>query len=294
MNLNPELLFDMVANTVPKDLHPNILIVGSLAAAYHHRNDLTAQVVATKDADVMVQPAGAVSECAAIATRLLAAGWRRTEQCYPRTDPKPVDDVRAIRLHPREIDAFFIELLGLPDPGQQPTRIWVPCKLDDGWYGIPCFKFMALLESDRRDTKFGIQHASPPLMALANLLSHPRLGDARMEGAIEGRRILRSAKDLGRALSLAWLEPRDLADWLPLWAAALRTHFRADLRALAANAANGLRRLLDDAGALEQAHFTTSVGLLRGHAVSTDQLRITAERMMADLIGPLAEQLRDA
>jgi hypothetical protein len=115
MNLNPEFLFDMVARTVPKDLHPNILIVGSLAAAYHHRDQLTAQVVATKDADVMVQPAGAVIECAAIATRLLAAGWRRTEQCYPRARPEPAEDLRAIRLHPKDFDAFFIELLDCDD-----------------------------------------------------------------------------------------------------------------------------------------------------------------------------------
>jgi hypothetical protein len=32
MNMNPELLFDMVAKTVPQNLHRNILIVGSLAA----------------------------------------------------------------------------------------------------------------------------------------------------------------------------------------------------------------------------------------------------------------------
>ena len=70
MNIDPNVLFEMVAATVPSDLHPNTLIVGSLAAADHHRDRLTGQAVATKDADMVVQPAGAVTECAAIARRL--------------------------------------------------------------------------------------------------------------------------------------------------------------------------------------------------------------------------------
>jgi hypothetical protein len=47
------------------------------------------------------------------------------------------------------------------------------------------------------------------MMAAANLLSHKELGTARMTGAIEGRSLLRSAKDLGRVLSLAWLAGPD-------------------------------------------------------------------------------------
>jgi hypothetical protein len=288
MNMDPELLFAMVAKTVPKALHRNILVVGSLAAAYNHRDRLTGQVVATKDADVIVQPAGAVSECAEIAARLLAADWQRTEQCYPQAAADPQSTLRAIRLKPRDVDAFFIELLGLPQVGQNELKLWVPCQLDDGWYGIPCFKFMVLLAHDRRDTELGIQHASPPLMALANLLSHPTLGTARMEGEIEGRKILRSAKDLGRVLALAWLEPNDLETWLPIWRNALQTCFRDDSAALAASAGSGLRSLLADDAALEEAHFTTSVGLLRGHSVTTERLRIAGERLLIDVIDPIA------
>lgn len=289
MNMDPELLFDLVAKTVPKNLHRNILIVGSLAAAYHHRGRLTGQSVATKDADVIVQPAGAVSECVEIATRLLEANWKRTEQCYPQPAAEPQSTLRAIRLNPNGIDAFFIELLGLPQAGQQELKSWTPCQLDDGWYGIPCFKFMALLAHDRRDTKPGIQHASPPLMALANLLSHPTLGTQRMEGEIEGRRILRSAKDLGRVLALAWLEPDAIDSWLPIWLSALQTVFRDDHVELAAKAGSGLKALLADTAALEEAHFTTSVGLLRGHGVTIEQLRITGDGLLLDVIEPLAQ-----
>jgi hypothetical protein len=148
---------------------------------------------------------------------------------------------------------------------------------------------MALLESDRRDTAAGIQHASPPLMALANLLSHPNLGTDRMSGLIEGRKILRSAKDLGRVLSLAWLHPGDLAEWFPIWDAALRAHFPATAPVLAVGAGQGLQRLLEDRDALEEAHHTTSVGLLRGHGVTVGQLKITGERVLLDLLQPLAD-----
>jgi hypothetical protein len=282
----------MVARTVPQELHPNILIVGSLAAAYHHRDRLTGQAVATKDADVVVQPAGAVQECVAIANRLLEAGWQRTDLCHARERPDPLEELRAIRLHPKEIEAFFVELLGLPQASQKSIKLWVPCQLEDGWYGIPCFKFMALLGSDRHDTDVGIQYASPPLMALANLLSHPDLGTERMSGEIEGRKLLRSAKDLGRVLSLAWLEGGDPADWLPIWEQALQTHFGGEARALAASAGNGLQQLLANSVVLEEAHFTTSVGLLRGHNVTVDQLRIIGDRLVLDLVHPLAERFK--
>lgn len=292
MNLDPRLLFELISTTVPPDLHANLLIVGSIAAAYHHRAALTGQAVQTKDADVVVQPAGAIPECQAIAKRLLTAGWRRTEECRPSRSPEPADALFALRMYPKESDAFFIELLGLPDPAQAEPKRWVACDLDDGWYGIPCFRYMSLLGSDRRDSGLGIQYASPPLMALANLLSHPRMGTAVMSGSIGGRKILRSAKDLGRVLALARLHEGDLEDWLPIWAAALVRHFPADPGILAARAGAGLRELLVDEDALEQAHHTTSVGLLRGLNVAPDQLGILGAQVIQFVVDPLAETLR--
>jgi hypothetical protein len=290
VNINPELLIEMVATTIPKSLHGNILVVGSLAAAYHNRTRLGAQAVNTKDADVIVHPAGAVSECAEIAKQLLLARWRRTDRCHPRPTSEPTDDLRAIRLHPPDSDAFFIELLGLPKADDPSPKTWVPCELDDGWYGMPCFRYMALLASDRRDTPFGIQHGSPPLMALANLLSHPGLGTTRMETEF-GPGLLRSTKDLGRVLALAWLEPPDELDkWPELFAGALRKHFPDDASKLANSAGTGLRQLLDAPEALEEAHVTTRTGLLGGVSVTVDQLEITGERFMMDVLGPLVDE----
>ncbi|MEO8901602.1 MAG: hypothetical protein ABI627_08755 [Polyangiaceae bacterium] len=295
MTIDPAKLLEMVALTIPNDLHRNMLVVGSLAAAYYHRSRLGQQAVNTKDADVIVHPAGAVDECAQIAKRLLAEGWRRTEQCFPQKSPFPVASLRAIRLHPPQSEAFFIELLGLPTPGETDAQTWVPCKLDDGWYGMPCFRFMTLLGHERHNTTFGIQHASPALMALANLLSHPALGTARMSAEFEGKKILRSAKDLGRVLALAWLEPQDLLEtWQETWTRALLTSFSGEAPALAERVGAGLNELLGSQLALREAHVTTNIGLLGGLGVTTAQLEIQGRRLMQDVIEPFAARLVSA
>ncbi len=300
MNMDPKTLFDMVANTIPRDLHGNILIVGSLAAAFHYRAKLTGQAVATKDADVVVHPAGSVHECAQIAKRLLEAGWSRVVDppCRPQPEREPVETLRAIRLQPKDIEAFFVELIGMPPRDQREAKRWTPCQLVEvpeggaGWYGIPSFRFMALLESDRRRTEYGIEHASPPLMALANLLSHQRVGEARIESG-EQKGLLRSAKDLGRVLSLFWLEDRAVSEgWPDTWERALRAHFADEARALAANAGAGLRELLAHPTGLDDAYATTNVGLLRGHDVTPERLKIAGEQILQDLIDPLADRFR--
>jgi hypothetical protein len=206
--LDPALLFARIAQDVPTNLHPNLFIVGSLAAAYHHRARLARQVVATKDADVIIHPAGAVGQCRDIAQCLIDAGWWRSDKCHPSPAPEPADSLRAIRLHPPGSNAYFVELLGLPAADQRELKRWIPCALADGWYGIPCFRFMAILASRRKSSDVGIDYAAPELMALANLLSHPSLGTERMSAPIRGRRLLRSAKDLGRVLALSYLAGR--------------------------------------------------------------------------------------
>ena len=124
---------------LPTELHPHVLVAGSLAAAYHHRDRLIGGVINTKDADVVIQPAGAIAECERAAKLLLANGWRRTDACYPRatrtpTDGSPADEwLRAIRLFPKDSNAFFLELLSFPAAEQRgdqalgtvPPRRWV-------------------------------------------------------------------------------------------------------------------------------------------------------------------------
>jgi hypothetical protein len=141
---------------------------------------------------------------------------------------------------------------------------------------------------DRQKSSSGLEYASPCMMALANLLSHPELGTARMATPVGSRQILRSAKDLGRVLALAWLAGDDETEtWSGRWRFALEDRFPDRWKGLAARVGDGLRALLDDANAFEEAWFTCMTGLLAGKNVTLDQLRATAARLLADCIEPL-------
>lgn len=293
--LDPRVVFDLIAHHVPKELHKHVLIAGSLAAAYHHREQLVDGAVNTKDADVVVQPAGAINECATIATRLLDDGWLRTVACYPRATAKPKDSstaadwLRAIRLRPRRTESFFIELLAFPQASQKQNLIWRPCRLADGWYGLPCFRFLGLTTFGQQIVSSGLSYAAPPMMALANLLSHPTLErHVLVQKPEDGRPIMRSAKDLGRVLAIAWLtKPSELATWPALWRAALRKRFPREHIELARRAGNGLRALLADPEALDQARHSVDVGLLSGHGIDAANLAAVGAQVVGLVLAPL-------
>ncbi len=283
--LLPDVLFRRIAGLVPAAFHPNMLIVGSIAAAYHFRHALVQRGVNTKDADIVIRPAGAVQESQTIAETLLAAGWRRHEKCFALPTSENVDQLRAIRLRPPEGDDFFLEFLTVPAAGQTAVKAWTPVHLSDGWYGLPSFRFMGLAAVESLTSEVGIRYANPAMMALANLLSHPRLGTERMSEPIGGRKLLRSSKDLGRVLALAWLAGADETDrWRDLWWTALQQTFPADADALARNAGAGLEELLATPSALEQAHHAVAIGLLAGKNVTVDNLRAQGARLQVDVI----------
>ena len=125
------------------------------------------------------------------------------------------------------------------------------------------------------------------MMALSNLLAHPTIDEKkRITDPIEGRRLLRSAKDLGRVLALARLANRpDIEAWPATWETALRAKYpEREVAGLGARAGNGIRALLSHREALADAHFAVDVGLLRGHSVSIDQLRAIAEQLLVDAL----------
>lgn len=286
--LLPEVLFRRIAELVPAALHPNVLIVGSIAAAYHFRAQLAHRGVNTKDADVVIRPAGAFEECQTIAETLLAAGWRRHEKCFACPSPRDADELRAIRLRPPEGDDFFLEFLSVPPDGQTAMKAWTPVRLDDGWYGLPVFRFMGLAAVDSLTTDVGIRYANPEMMALANLLSHPRLGSEQMSEPIGGVRLLRSAKDLGRVLALAWLAGPDETDrWREAWWTALQRTFPTDATVLAQGLGAGLEELLVTPSALAQAHHSAVNSLLAGKHVTVANLRAQGARLLVDVIAGL-------
>ena len=290
--LDPIALFARLAADIPATLHPHLYVTGSLAAAYHFHAALEGRAVHTKDADLVVHPAGNVLSCQQMARKLIAAGWTRTEECYPQSQPEPLDALRAIRLYPPASHGYFIEFLSVPERGQAEAKRWIKIAMDDGWYGLPSFRFLGVTALHRCMSHVGLEYASPAMMALANLLSHPEVGAARIEsGSMLG--ILRAAKDFGRVIALARLAGREETEhWLPQWRVALERCFVDDWRTLAERLGDGLRELLDDDNALEDAHKTTDIGLLNGLNVTPTMLRASAERLLVDVIEPLADAAR--
>ncbi len=237
----------------------------------------------------MFIPLGIAGSCREMTETLLGFGWKRTEECYPKPSADPEGELRAIRLYPPTSHDYFIEFLNLPERSQWEAKRWIPIQLSDGWYGLPSFRFMGLTALNRLTSGPGLEYAAPAMMALANLLSHPAVGDERIQsGAMQGT--LRSAKDLGRVLALARLAGRDETEkWVTPWIDGLNDRFPDDWKELAAHAGDGLRELLDDAAALEEARQTTEVGILNGMNVTAAMLKATGERLMLDVIEPLSQ-----
>jgi hypothetical protein len=102
-------------------------------------------------------------------------------------------------------------------------------------------------------------------------------------------RLLRSAKDLGRVLALAWLSGRDATEaWLGDWSPAIRHCFPKRWRRLAKGAGSGLAELLASPSALEEARITADVGLLNGRGVSAENLRAVGRQLLEDVIRPFS------
>jgi len=286
--LDPNALFERLSSDIPADLHDNVLVTGSLAAAYEYRAALEGNAVNTKDADLVVHPAGEEVKCATMTQKLLTLGWRRTPECYPQTGPTPPDRLRAIRLYPPESEEYFIEFLNVPQADQAEAKSWVPIQVADGWYGLPSFRYLAVVAIAPKSSDFGIRYARPSMMALANLLAHPILGDSRIEsGAMKG--LLRSAKDLGRVIALAYLSGRDETEenWSGDWIEAIKSCFPDNAIELSRTLGDGLQELINNASALQDAYKTTDIGLLSGRSVSPTSLVANAERLLADVVQPV-------
>jgi hypothetical protein len=290
MKLDPNALFERIAADIPADLHKELFVTGSLAAAYHFRTRMEGYAVNTKDADVVIHPAGNETGCRQMAIELLNRGWTKHFDAHsPQSQPHPAENLPAIRLYPPDSHDYFLEILGLPQRGQKEPKAWMPIEMNDGWYGLPCFRFFNIISLHRLKSEFGIEYASPSMMALANLLSHPEVGAFRIEsGDFKG--LLRSAKDLGRVIALARLAGRpETEKWPSTWLEALKTCFPNEWKTLALRSGAGLRELLDDEDDLEEARKTTEAGILKGMNVTVERLRDSGERLFLDAIYPLLE-----
>lgn len=292
--LDPQAVLESFKTAFPAKLHKNICVVGSLAAAYHFRMKLQAQVVHTKDADLVLHTAGDSEDCKELAQHLRKNGW--THRYPPEKPPAATSDnpeiLPFIRLYPPDNPDFFIEFLGLPTKDQTQEKAITPIQLSDGWFAVPRFRFMGLTSFQLQMSSAGFPYAAPWMMALANVLSHPILKPEIMSSKIAGLDIWRCSKDLGRVLALAWLtEPRDLERWAPAWIAGTKEWFPKSWREVVPRARQALTALMGSAQAMEQAHHTAANGLLAGKNITQENLKAVGDQLLAYVLGPYSQSL---
>lgn len=299
----PREALERIAQAVPASCRPHIVIIGSLAAGYAFFGDKDPMVVRTKDVDCLIRPFQvALEKGRAIARQLLDAGWQPKQDgefSQPGEAVTPDHLLPAIRLYPPNVDpldpnAWFMELLSEPATAQIQDRQFTRVILDEGHYGLPSFRYLAITGFlPEAIERLGISNARPSMMALANLLEHPTVRPDPIRGGFEGRAIKRSNKDLGRVLALAYLsenrEPSSLRDWAFDWHLALTQCFPGEAEALARQLGGGLRTLLNQPDDLDEAFHTCAYGLLAGFPVDQDTLRETGDRILGDAVERLLD-----
>lgn len=292
--ITPNQVLAMVAGAISQDLRADIIIVGSLAASYQLLRD-SAQAVRTKDVDGMVAPhARALQSATRVADRLLGEGWvpqASADYDLPGTAQTRDERLAVVRLKPPGSDAWFLELLGAPPTvalevnasGRQGRRL----QTVGGHFELPSFAYLGLVQFEPTLSEFGVRIALPEMMALANLLHHPTIGEAVMGQIFAGRKIKRVNKDLGRVVALAFLaDQRDenaLESWRSRWQMALSALAPEQSKQLMSRALSGLQTLLDSPSDMEQALHTVNNGLLSATPMRADQFVIALRRLLQAL-----------
>ena len=292
--ITPKDVLAQVAEAIPEALRGDIIIVGSLAASYQLLRD-RAQAIRTKDVDGMLAPhARAMVSAERVTDQLLGAGWvpqATAPFALPGTPETPDALLAVVRLQPPHLSPWFLELLGAPASvvpapqasGKSNSRL----QTSGGHFALPSFAYLGLAQFQPTVSEFGIRIALPEMMALANLLHHPVIGDAVMSQPFAGRSIKRANKDLGRVVAMAFLADQQNEDalegWMTTWRNALMELAPSDADRLLALAPSGLAALLGSAADIEQALHSVNYGLLSATPLSETQFVIALRRLLQAL-----------
>ena len=301
--ISPLKVLQEVSAAVPASCRVNIVVIGSLAAGYHFFGNDPARAVRTKDVDCVLEPFHtAVGAGQNIARQLLDVGWKRLatgNHQIPGDEHTPEDQLPAVRLYPPGADpdseeAWFIELLTVPESAEENGKRWTRLPLTEGHFGLPTFRFLSISAFNPLPAgDLGIRYARPEMMVLANLLEHPKIKPDLMTSLIAGRAIKRSNKDLGRVLAIATLANLDdYRPWAFAWMNALQSCFPNEWRDLAMRTGSGLRELLQSPADLEEAYHTCIAGLLASQSPTLDAFAAAGERLLGDAAEALQELAR--
>jgi hypothetical protein len=291
-DIRPDQVLAKVAESIPPECRPNMIVIGSLAAGYHFFARERTFFVRTKDIDTVLQPRRrAVESGRAVAEKLIRNGWRHKtdgEHAKPGNAKTPVAELPAVRLYPPGSQDWFIELLTVPQSGEIGGREWLRLELSTGHFGLPSFSFLPLCIYRPVKTPFGLNCARVDMMALANLLEHPKIAPKKMSSLIAERAIKRSNKDLGRVLALARLSGSEAVElWTSEWVEAMTACFPDRWKSLARQAGSGIRELLVSPADLEEATYISNNSLLAQAPVTGEQLAAEGRRLLMDAIEPL-------
>lgn len=296
--VSPIAVLARVAQQVPQDCRQHIIVIGSLAAAYHLFGVDQDRQVRTKDIDCILVPRiEAVRAGKAVVETLLAAGWRRRAEgnhAAPGTAATPDDGLPVVRLYPPDSTDWFIELLTVQEGEDERDRSFQRMVLSDGsHYALAGFRFLDLAACEPVATPAGIRCARLEMMVLSNLLRNPVIRPDRMLSSGWGRK--RSNKDLGRVLTVArLLEPGTTELWAGTWEEALRELYPDRWKDLAARTGAGIRALLASEEDLREALDISVVGLLSSAPPTLDAFRLTGRRLLGTVVKELEERARQA